>query len=130
VLRVGPTGRRPGCHADQPQYPHEPLHPLAVDCMTLFRKRNDHAPSAIKRPACILCVDQPQQLQVQLVQDFLATRRIHPGARHPRQLALPAYRQWLLQRLALDPLPPHAHRLSPDFFFSQSSSTFSRPISL
>jgi hypothetical protein len=40
---------------------------------------------------------------------------------------LPGDRQ---RRVTRDPRTPGAHRLSPDFFFSQSSSIFSRPISL
>jgi len=62
----------------------------------------------------VLGVNQPQQLQIQLVEDFLIARRVHPGARHPRQLTLPAHRQApsSFSYCPLDPLPPHAHRLS------------------
>src|SRR4030065_2351912 len=53
-------------------------------------------------------------------------RRINRGTRHPYQFALPGQRQWFD---VLDPLLAIFSWLIPDFFLSQSSSIFSRPIS-
>ena len=71
-------------------------------------------------------VDLTQQGQFQLVRFCGQVRRIEGGAGYTSQRALCGQRQWVL---GVYPLPPVLYRLIPDFFLSQSSSIFSRPIS-
>ena len=127
VPRVGRAGRRSGRHAGQTQDAHQPLHLLAVHRVALLLEIDHHAPAAIKWVLRVLLVDQAQQPQVQGVHGGARRRRVDPRACHPRQGTLAAERQRILTH---EPRAPGAHRLSPDFFFNQSSSIFSRPISL
>jgi hypothetical protein len=53
-------------------------------------------------------------------------RRIEGRTGDTCQFALFGQRQWVL---GVYPVPPVLYRLIPDFFLSQSSSIFSRPIS-
>src|SRR3989338_7248504 len=75
---------------------------------------------------CVLCVNQFQQRQFMLVRFCSQMRRIDSGAVDSCQFALPGQRQWFD---GADPLLAVFYWLIPDFFLSQSSSIFSRPIS-
>jgi len=127
VFGVRLAGARPRRHAGQPQHPHQPLDPLAVDRMALLMQMAHHASTAVERVTGILRVDQSQDRQALRVQWLARRGTVDPRTCDARQLALPTHRQL---PVALDPVATQRHRLSPDFFFNQSNSTFSRPISL
>src|SRR5690606_13408818 len=82
--------------------------------------------AAVKRMTCVFGVNQSQQCQFLLVRFCGHVRRIDRGAVNSRQFALPGQRQWFD---GADPLLAVFYWLIPDFFLSQSSSIFNRPIS-
>ena len=49
MLRVGPAGGGPRCHANQSQLAHQPLDPLAVDAMPQAAQIHLHLAAVVKR---------------------------------------------------------------------------------
>ena len=127
VLRVWTAGVGPRRHAGQPHCPHQPLYPLAIDDMARRLEKDHHLAAAVERMPCVFFVDQATEQQIAFIDRPGLLPRIDRGARYSCQHALPDH--W--HRIPfVDPRLPHHDRLIPDFFFSQSSSTFSLPISL
>ena len=79
VLRMLVARVRPRCHPRQSHRAHKPLHPLAVDDMPQPAQTHHHAPTAVKRSACVLLVDQPAQQQIFLILFALDGPAIHAG---------------------------------------------------
>jgi len=82
--------------------------------------------AAVERVPGVFGVDLIQKVQFQLVRLGYRVRRIDRGSVDTRQYTLPGQRQGIF---TIYPAPPVLYRLIPDFFLSQSSSIFSRPIS-
>ena len=85
-----------------------------------------HLAAAVKRVPCILGIDLRQQGQFLFIRFGGQAQPIDGGTGNTRQLALPDQCQGII---GTDPAPALFYRLIPDFFLSQSSSIFSRPIS-
>lgn len=85
-----------------------------------------HLAAAVERVPCVFSVDLPQQDQFLLVRFGNQVRGIDSGTGDTRQFTLSGQRQWVL---GVYPVSPVLYRLIPDFFFIQSNSIFSRPIS-
>lgn len=64
-------------HLRQFHRAHEPLHALAVDDMPEPAQAHHHAPTVVKRPACVLLVDQPTQPQIFFILIALDDPPIH-----------------------------------------------------
>src|SRR5471030_788473 len=98
-----------------------------IDAVAHLIEENNHLAAAVERAPCVFLVNQATEQQITFVERTAHLRRIDCGARYSRQNALPDHGHRI--RL-VDPRLPHHGRLIPDFFLSQSSSTFSLPISL
>ena len=127
MRRMRAAGVRPRRHARQPHQPHQALHALAIDTVTSLTQKYDHFAAAVERVPCIFLVDQIAEQQVDFSYRLGLAARIDRRARHARQRALLNHAHRVA---AVDPRLANHGRLIPDFFFSQSSSTFSLPISL
>jgi hypothetical protein len=109
---------------NQPQQPHQPLHPLAIDHVTLGRKPRRHPARAVIGSSQILAVDQRHDCKI-LGAD-LGRLPVNRAARHRQQAALLRYRQrWVL---ALDHRTPFCPAHLPSFRAKKSFSTFNWPI--
>src|SRR5574337_1213233 len=85
-----------------------------------------HQAAAVERPARVFLVDQAHQQQVFLRRPVRRVAPVEARPRHLRQLALPRDRELTA---GVDPAHSERRTHSPDFFLSQSSSIFKRPIS-
>jgi hypothetical protein len=126
VLQMGAAGVGPRCHARERQYAHQPLDPLAVDPMSHAAQVYRHLAATVKRVPCVFGINLHQQCQFLLIRCGGQARRINGGAGNTRKLALPGQCQRII---GADPVLAVFYRLIPDFFLSQSSSIFKRPIS-
>jgi hypothetical protein len=127
VLWVRTTGFGPWRHTGQPHFPHQSLHPFSINAVTHSLEKNHHPATAVKWVPGVFLVDQMAEQQITFIN---LSRNFPPINRCPAdtcQQALPGYRHPFLL-----PHPSLAdyNRLIPDFFFNQSSSIFSLPISL
>lgn len=90
-------------------------------------EEDHHRAAAIERAPRVFLVDQAPEQQFAVIDRPGLLLRLDRGAGYPGQNALPDHGHILP---FVDPRVPHHGRLIPDFFVSQSSSTFSLPISL
>ena len=127
MLRMRPTGIRAWRHAGQPHHSHQPLDSFAVGLMPRLPQNNPHPAASVKRVLRIFFVDQTTQQQIVFINFFGFLPCIERGTGYASQQALSS--DWHFICLVNPGLSYH-ERLIPDFFFSQSSSTFSLPISL
>src|SRR5262249_43987871 len=122
---VPPPGRqvRLGVDGLQSHDPQQPLHPLAVHLVALAPQPRRDPPAPVERAPRVLLVDPPHQGQVlgRLGGRLVVERRRFQAD----QLALPADAQ--LGVALVDQAPPGVSR-GRQLFFTQSSSTLSRPI--
>lgn len=109
---------------DQPQQPHQPLHPLAIDDVTLGGQPRHHPARAVIGPSQILPVNQSHDRQI-LGADF-GRLPVNRRARHLQQAASLRYRQYRV--LALDHRTPLGSAHLPSFRAKKSFSTFNWPI--
>ncbi len=93
VLRVRAAGVRARRHARQPQHPHQPLHPLAVDPVAHLPQVDRHLAAAVERMPGVLRVNQCQQGQRPGVRFRPPARRVDRGTGNPGQFALAGQRQ-------------------------------------
>jgi len=124
-MRLAGVGARR--HTSQPQLLYQALHPFPVDRQTPLPQKPHHPPTAKEGMARIFFINQPQHHYLFRLHRGGGLMGVTRGATDPRQGALPDQRQGVF---AGNPRLPHRDGLGPDFFFSQSSSTLSRPISL
>jgi hypothetical protein len=64
VRRRGLVGVRALVDCNQPQQPHQPLDPFAVDEVSLGRQPRRHAAGAVIRPSQVLPVDQRHDREI------------------------------------------------------------------
>ena len=126
VLWMRPAGVGPWCHARQPHQSHQPLYPLAIDRVTNCLEIDHPSACAIERMPRVLLVDQSTVQQVEFIGRPGGLLRIDGGPGDAGQGTLPNQAHL---RINANPRLSHYHRLIPDFFLSQSSSTFNLPIS-
>src|SRR5574337_780710 len=126
MFRVWLAGRRTRRHPGQRHQAHQALHVLAVDDVPLAPENDHHPAAAVERPARVFLVDQAHQQQVFLRRPVRRVAPVEARPRHLRQLALPRDRELTA---GVDPAHSERRTHSPDFFLSQSSSIFKRPIS-
>ena len=108
------------------QYAHQPLHAFAVDLVPQAAQVLLYLAATVKRMPRVFGINQRQQRQFLLVRFCSHMWRINRGTCHTCQFALPGQRQGFD---GAHPLTAVFYGLIPDFFLSQSSSIFNRPIS-
>ncbi len=92
VPGMRPAGVRPRRHAREPQLPHQPLDPLAVDPVAQAAQVGRHLAAAVERMPRVFRVDQRQQFQFLPVRFRRAAGRVEERAGDARQCALAARR--------------------------------------
>lgn len=129
VPGVRPARVRPPSHARQAHRAHQALHALAVGGDALARKEQNHAAAYRRRGGAGIPRRSPAH-HCQFVRGVLARlpASVEARARHAgeRTCTLACQGERLL---GVDPLHTGLRAHGTDFFSSQSSSLFSRPIS-
>ena len=126
-VRVRTAGVGPRRHPGQPHLAHQPLYPLAIDAVAGHAQEYHHLAAAVERAPRVLPVDQATEHQINFVDWHGPLPRIDRGARYACQNALLRHAYPIF---SCDPRLACHHGLIPDFFLSQSSSTFNLPIAL
>ena len=126
MLRVGVTRVRPRRQTREPQEAHQAPDPLASDPVPPAAQVHRDLAAAVERVPSVFGVDRLQQPSFLLIPVGGRVWRIDRGPGDPGQVAWSGQRDGIM---GADPLPARCDRLIPDFFLSQSSSIFSRPIS-
>ena len=126
MLRVRRACVRPWCHTCQRHAAHEALHPLAIDPVPAAPQIHHHLAAAVEGMARVFLVDQALEQLVGLDKQHGFALDVDRRARNPSEHALALLRDI---GMGVDPSMTDHGRLIPDFFLSQSSSIFKRPIS-
>lgn len=127
VLRARTAGVRARCNRRQPHAAHEALDALAVDLVAPATQLDHHASATVEWSSRVDLVEELTEQQVSAALRWRLPVSVRRRSRDTCQSTL-AYDR---NRIAgVDPALSDHGRLTPDFFFSQSSSIFRRPISL
>ena len=113
-------------HSSQEHGAHEALYPLAVDPVATAKQMHHHLAAAVERMPRVFLIDQALESFVNLDEHHGLALGVDRRARYAGQHALAFLRQFGMNA---NPAVPDHGRLIPDFFLSQSSSIFNRPIS-